>query len=154
MTNIILLIGIVAVLAFAIYDQVIMPKLKGETKLVVQLQRQVKGDAWILIGLIALTMVYGVQNGIESLTIYLLAFSIILCVYVTFLRSPRLLLKEQGFFFANVFFEYANINQINLAQSQIIVIDLKSGRRLLVRIQTPEDIEKVVNFFGGYKNDF
>ncbi|WGE42172.1 DUF986 family protein [Actinobacillus equuli] len=154
MTNIILLIGIAAVLAFAIYDQVIMPKLKGETKLVVQLQRQVKGDAWILIGLIALTMVYGVQNGIESLTIYLLAFSIILCVYVTFLRSPRLLLKEQGFFFANVFFEYANINQINLAQSQIIVIDLKSGRRLLVRIQTPEDIEKVVNFFGGYKNDF
>lgn len=151
MTNIILLIGIAAVLAFAIYDQVIMPKLKGETKLVVQLQRQVKGDAWILIGLIALTMVYGVQNGIESLTIYLLAFSIILCVYVTFLRSPRLLLKEQGFFFANVFFEYANIHQINLAQSQIIVIDLKSGRRLLVRIQTPEDIEKVVNFFGGYK---
>ncbi|WGE52879.1 DUF986 family protein [Actinobacillus equuli] len=151
MTNIILLIGITAVLAFAIYDQVIMPKLKGETKLVVQLQRQVKGDAWILIGLIALTMVYGVQNGIESLTIYLLAFSIILCVYVTFLRSPRLLLKEQGFFFANVFFEYANINQINLAQSQIIVIDLKSGRRLLVRIQTPEDVEKVVNFFGGYK---
>ncbi|MDE8035529.1 DUF986 family protein [Actinobacillus equuli subsp. equuli] len=151
MTNIILLIGITAVLAFAIYDQVIMPKLKGETKLTVQLQRQVKGDAWILIGLITLTMVYGVQNGIESLTIYLLAFSIILCVYVTFLRSPRLLLKEQGFFFANVFFEYANIHQINLAQSQIIVIDLKSGRRLLVRIQTPEDIEKVVNFFGGYK---
>ncbi|WP_018652373.1 DUF986 family protein [Actinobacillus capsulatus] len=151
MTNIILFIGIAAVLAFAIYDQVIMPKLKGETKLTVQLQRQVKGDAWILIGLITLTMVYGVQNGIESLTIYLLAFSIILCVYVTFLRSPRLLLKEQGFFFANVFFEYANIHQINLAQSQIIVIDLKSGRRLLVRIQTPEDIEKVVNFFGGYK---
>ncbi|AIZ80261.1 DUF986 family protein [Actinobacillus equuli] len=151
MTNIILLIGIAAVLAFAIYDQVIMPNLKGETKLTVQLQRQVKGDAWILIGLITLTMVYGVQNGIESLTIYLLAFSIILCVYVTFLRSPRLLLKEQGFFFANVFFEYANIHQINLAQSQIIVIDLKSGRRLLVRIQTPEDIEKVVNFFGGYK---
>ncbi|WGE81308.1 DUF986 family protein [Actinobacillus equuli subsp. haemolyticus] len=151
MTNIILLIGIAAVLAFAIYDQVIMPKLKGETKLTVQLQRQVKGDAWILIGLITLTMVYGVQNGIESLTIYLLAFSIILCVYVTFLRSPRLLLKEQGFFFANIFFEYANIHQINLAQSQIIVIDLKSGRRLLVRIQTPEDIEKVVNFFGGYK---
>ncbi|WGE63135.1 DUF986 family protein [Actinobacillus equuli subsp. haemolyticus] len=151
MTNIILLIGIAAVLAFAIYDQVIMPKLKGKTKLTVQLQRQVKGDAWILIGLITLTMVYGVQNGIESLTIYLLAFSIILCVYVTFLRSPRLLLKEQGFFFANVFFEYANIHQINLAQSQIIVIDLKSGRRLLVRIQTPEDIDKVVNFFGGYK---
>ncbi|WGE89351.1 DUF986 family protein [Actinobacillus arthritidis] len=151
MTNIILLVGIICVLAFAVYDQVIMPKLKGETKLVVQLQRQVKGDAWILIGLIALTMAYGVRNSIEALTVYLLAFSIILCIYVTFLRSPRLILKEQGFFFANVFFKYDNIHQINLAQSQILVIDLKSGRRLFVRIQTPEDIEKVVSFFGGYK---
>ncbi|WP_150540259.1 DUF986 family protein [Actinobacillus vicugnae] len=151
MTNLILLIGIIGILAFAIYDQVIMPKLKGETKLTVVLQPQVKGDAWILIGLISLSIIYGVQNGIEALTIYLLVFSIILCVYITFLRSPRLLLKEQGFFFANVFFEYTNIHQINLAESQIIVIDLKSGRRLLVRIQAPEDVEKVVNFFGGYK---
>lgn len=151
MTNLALIIAIVAVIAFAIYDQVIIPKHKGETKLSVQLQRQVKGDAWILIGLIALSIVYGIQNGIAPLTLYLLVFAIILCVYSAFLRAPRLLLKETGFFFGNIFFEYQNIAQINLAEQQILVIDLKSGRRLLVRIQDAEDIKKVVNFFGGYK---
>lgn len=151
MTNLALIIAIVAVIAFAIYDQVIIPKRKGETKLSVQLQRQVKGDAWILIGLIALSIVYGIQNGIAPLTLYLLVFAIILCVYSAFLRAPRLLLKETGFFFGNIFFEYQNIAQINLAEQQILVIDLKSGRRLLVRIQDAEDIKKVVNFFGGYK---
>lgn len=151
MTNLALIIAIVAVIAFAIYDQVIIPKRKGETKLSVQLQRQVKGDAWILIGLIALSILYGIQNGIAPLTLYLLVFAIILCVYSAFLRAPRLLLKETGFFFGNIFFEYQNIAQINLAEQQILVIDLKSGRRLLVRIQDAEDIKKVVNFFGGYK---
>lgn len=151
MTNLALIIAIVAVIAFAIYDQVIIPKRKGETKLSVQLQRQVKGDAWILIGLIALSIVYGIQNGIAPLTLYLLVFAIILCVYSAFLRAPRLLLKETGFFFGNIFFEYQNIAQINLAEQQILVIDLKSGRRLLVRIPDAEDIKKVVNFFGGYK---
>lgn len=151
MTNLALIIAIVAVIAFAIYDQVIIPKRKGETKLSVQLQRQVKGDAWILIGLIALSIVYGIQNGIAPLTLYLLVFAIILCVYSAFLCAPRLLLKETGFFFGNIFFEYQNIAQINLAEQQILVIDLKSGRRLLVRIQDAEDIKKVVNFFGGYK---
>lgn len=151
MTNLALIIAIVAVIAFAIYDQVIIPKRKGETKLSVQLQRQVKGDAWILIGLIALSIVYGIQNGIAPLTLYLLVFAIILCFYSAFLRAPRLLLKETGFFFGNIFFEYQNIAQINLAEQQILVIDLKSGRRLLVRIQDAEDIKKVVNFFGGYK---
>ena len=151
MTNFILLVGIIAVILFAVYDQSIMPKLKGETKLAVRLQKQVKADAWILIGLIILPIIYSIQNGIEALTIYLLAFSIILCIYTAFLRSPYLLLKESGFFFGNVFFEYKNIVQINLADNNILVIDLKSGRRLLVRIQDKEDIEKVVNFFGGYK---
>ncbi|WGE31961.1 DUF986 family protein [Actinobacillus genomosp. 2] len=38
-----------------------------------------------------------------------------------------------------------------MAELQIVVIDLKSGQRLLIRIQTPKDIENVVSFFGGYK---
>lgn len=151
MTNTVLIIGMSVVLLFTIYDQAVMPKLKGETKLDVQLQRQAKGDSWILIGLIVLSIVYGIQNGIEPLTVYLLAFSIVLCIYVAFWRSPRLLLKEEGFFFGNIFFEYKNINRINLAENQIIVIDMKSGRRLLVRVEAETDVEKVVNFFGGYK---
>lgn len=151
MTNFILFLGIVLGLGFAIYDQIIMPKLKGETRRSVELQRQAGIDVWISIGLIVLTIVQGVQSGIEPFTLFLLAMMIVLFAYLAFFRAPRLLLKASGFFFGNVFFDYAKIKQINLADKQILVIDLHSGRRLLVRIKHANDVEKVVNFFGGYQ---
>nr|WP_314739441.1 DUF986 family protein [uncultured Haemophilus sp.] len=151
MTNAILIFGILAALCFAIYDQVIMPKRLGETRLAIPLQKQAKTDSWILIGLFSLSLIYGIQHGISAFTLYLLGFAILLTVYLAFLRSPRLLLKQSGFFFGNVFFEYQNIAQINLAENQILVIDMKNGRRLLVRIENKEDVEKAVWFFGGYK---
>ncbi len=152
MTNSILFIGIVLCFAFAIYDQVVMDKLKGQTKLTVPLQRQAGLDSGILIGLIVLSIIQGIQIGIEPLTLYLLVTCIILCVYSAFIRFPRLLLKEQGFFFGNIYFDYSKVKQINLAENNILVIDLNSGRRLLVRIKQQDDVEKVVQFFGGYKS--
>lgn len=151
MTNFILLLGITLCLGYAVYDQLIMPKRKGSTKLAVELQRQAGIDVWISVGLIVLTIAQGIQSGIEPFTLFLLASCIILCIYLAFFRSPRLLLKQDGFFFGNIFFDYQKIQQINLADQQILVIDLKSGRRLLVRIKHANDVEKVVNFFGGYK---
>lgn len=151
MTNIILILSLVGGLIFALYDQVIMPKRYGKTCLAISLQRQAKADGWILIGLLGLSLIYGIQNGIEPFTLYLLGLAMLLCFYLAFMRSPCLLLKEQGFFFGNLFFRYDNIAQINLAENQILVIDMKNGRRLLVRIQNEEDVEKVVQFFGGYK---
>lgn len=151
MTNAILILGILAALCFALYDQIIMPNRFGETRLTILLQKQAKADSWILIGLFALSLIYGIQNGISAFTLYLLGFAILVTIYLAFLRSPRLLLKQKGFFFGNVFFEYQHIAQINLAENQILVIDMKRGRRLLVRIENKEDVEKVVQFFGGYK---
>lgn len=153
MTNTILILGIILFLAYAVYDQVLMNRLNGKTQLAIPLKKQATTDTWVMVGLIVLTIGYGVQNGIEPLTLYLLAVCVLLCLYATFWRSPRLLLKEKGFFFGNIYFDYQKIQQINLAEGQIIVIDLKSGRRLLVRIEQADDVEKVVNFFGGYKGD-
>ncbi|OOH87217.1 hypothetical protein BMT54_10250 [Pasteurellaceae bacterium 15-036681] len=151
MTNILLSIGILLCLAYAIYDQFIMDKLKGETKLAIRLKQQAKLDTGILIGLIVLIIIQSLQTGIEAITLFLLTSCIILAVYSAFIRFPRLLLKPKGFFFGNIYFDYQRVEQINLAEGQILVIDLKGGRRLLVRIQQQQDIEKVVNFFGGYK---
>lgn len=115
------------------------------------LQKQAKADSWILIGLFTLSLIYGVQNSISAFTLYLLGFAILVTVYLVFLRSPQLLLKEKGFFFGNIFFKYQNIVQINLAGNQIVVIDMKSGRRLLVKVENEKDIKEIVQFFGGYK---
>ncbi len=122
MTNSVLFIGIVLCFAFAIYDQVVMDKLKGQTKLTVPLQRQAGLDSGILIGLIVLSIIQGIQIGIEPLTLYLLVTCIILCVYSAFIRFPRLLLKEQGFFFGNIYFDYSKVKQINLAENNILAL--------------------------------
>lgn len=151
MTNAILIFIILLGFAYAIYDQIIMDKRYGETHLKIELKHQTGIDVWLSVGLIVLTIVQGVQSGIEAFTLFLLAICILLAIYLTFFRTPRLLLKQTGFFFANFFFDYRKIKQINLTPQQILVIDLESGRRLLVRIKQQEDIEKVVNFFGGYR---
>ncbi|NBI13815.1 DUF986 family protein [[Haemophilus] felis] len=151
MTNIILLLGILLAFAYAIYDQVIMDRHHGKTQLAVVLKRQGGVDMWISIGLIVLTIAQGVQAGIRPLTLFLLVFCILLAVYIAFIRTPRLLLKAHGFFFGNLFFDYQQIRQLNVAEGQILVIDLHNGRRLLVRIEQAQDLDNVVNFFGDYK---
>lgn len=128
-----------------------MDKLKGKTILTIRLARQAGIDSGILIFLIVVTLFQGLQNGIASSTVFLLFGCIVLAVYSAFIRYPRLLLKEQGFFFGNIYFLYSNIAQINLSEQRVLVIDLKNNKRLYVRIQKENDIEKVVAFFGGYK---
>lgn len=151
MTNAILLFGILVGFAYAVYDQVLMDRLKGKNRLSIELQRQAGVDVWISVGLIVLTIINSIQIGIAPFTLFLLAMCIVLCLYLAFFRSPRLLLKEKGFFFGNFYFDYRQIHQINLADNQILVVDLHNGRRLLVRIKQQADVEKAVHFFGGYQ---
>ncbi|QLB40047.1 MULTISPECIES: DUF986 family protein [Mannheimia] len=151
MTNTILFLFILLSLLFAVYDQILMDRLKGRTKLTIILKKQKTIDTWLLIGLIILSIGYGVQNQISAFTLYLLSTCVILAVYLAFFRSPRLLLKQEGFFFANIYFNYAKIYQINIAEintnEKVLVIDLHGGRRLLAQPENEEDLQSVVNFF-------
>ncbi|MDO5054054.1 DUF986 family protein [Pasteurella oralis] len=151
MINTLLLTGILLFFFYALYDQFGMDRYKGKTLLKVRLQKQAKKDAVIFIVLIIL-IVYQAKTSLSALSLYLLATLIILTVYAAFMRSPVLMLKENGFFFGNIYFLYQNIHQINLAEDNILVIDMKSGKRLLVRLLTEFDREQVIQFFGGYKN--
>ena len=151
MTDIILIIGVILALAYAIYEQIFQPKLKGETKLSVELKSQTKLDAWILMGLIGLTIAQGVQTGISAFTLFLLGMSVLLVIYTTFFRKPRLLFKEKGFFFGIFYIEYRKIRTIDLAEGQVFVVDLGTNKPLLLRIKNADDVEKVVKLFGGYK---
>lgn len=151
MTDIILIIGIILALVYAIYEQVFQPKLKGETKLSVELKSQTRLDAWILIGLIALTIIQGMQTGISAFTLFLLGMSVLLVIYAAFFRKPQLLFKENGFFFGIFYIEYHKIRAINLSDRQVFVVDLGTNKPLLLRIKNRDEVEDVVKFFGGYK---
>ncbi|MGY4677163.1 DUF986 family protein [Pasteurella sp. P03HT] len=150
MVNILLIVGIVLFLAYAVYDQIGMQHWKGKTHLKVRLKKQAKKDAIIFIVLI-LIIIYQTQSTISSLTLYLLGALILLTVYAAFVREPVLLLKEKGFFFGNVYFPYDKISQINLTDNMIFVIDLVTGKRLLAHLLHEEDKVLLVQFFGGYK---
>ncbi|QIM68065.1 DUF986 family protein [Basfia succiniciproducens] len=154
MTNTILLICIILFFAYAFYDQFGMDKRKGETKLKVRLKKQAKIDAVIFVILIACLFAYQSKESllnIDSFTIFLLATAVVLAVYTAFIRSPMLILKEKGFFYSNLFIEYDKIRQLNLAEGNIFVVDLTNGKRLLLPIADERDKEKIVTFFGGYK---
>lgn len=150
MVNTFLIIGICCFFVYAFYDQFLMEHLKGATKLKVRLKKQAKIDALIFIALIAIIL-YQSAEQINTTTLYLLAIAILLSLYIAFIRFPVLLLKEQGFFFENIYIAYAKIQQINLTENKILVIDLKNKKRLMISVDNPQDIEKIVQFFGGYK---
>ncbi|SUB35258.1 membrane protein [Pasteurella multocida] len=101
--------------------------------------------------MLIVVLIYQIQASISAFTLYLLTTLIILTIYAAFIRTPVLLLKEKGFFFGNIYFQYADIHQVNLAENNILVIDMKNGKRLLVHLLTDQDREQVIQFFGGYK---
>ncbi|QQF65258.1 DUF986 family protein [Histophilus somni] len=150
MVNAFLIVGICCFFLYAFYDQFMMDYLKGTTKLKVRLKKRAKIDALIFIVLVAIIL-YQSSGQINTTTLYLLAMTILLSLYIAFIRFPVLLLKEQGFFFENIYIDYAKIQQINLLENKILMIDLKNKKRLMISPENTQDIEKIVQFFGGYK---
>lgn len=151
MTNTILFLIIFACLAYAIYDQFLLSRLNGETKLAVSLQRQTI-DGWILFGLILLTATQGLAEGLSSLTLFLLAVCITLALYAVLFREPRWLFKTQGFYLNALFIDYKKIRAVNQAEFKnkpVFVIDLTNGKRLFARLKVQEDAEKIIKFLAN-----
>lgn len=152
MIDILLFIGIILFFCYAFYDQFGMDLLKGKTKLKVRLKKQAKSDAVIFIALTAI-LLYQTKAQISAITMYLLATTVILSIYVSFIRSPVLILKERGFFHNNLYLDYDKIQQVNLAEGDVFVFELKNGKQLTLRLADAGDRDKVVDFFGGYKKE-
>lgn len=152
MIDILLFIGIILFFCYAVYDQFGMDRLKGKTKLKVRLKKQAKSDAVIFIALIAI-LLYQTKAQISAMTMYLLAMTVVLSIYIAFIRSPVLILKDQGFFHSNLYIGYDKIQQVNLAEGNVFVFELKNGKRLTARLADAADKNKVVAFFGGYKKE-
>lgn len=145
-TDIILIIFIALLLAYAIYDEFIMNIMKGKTRLQVHLKRKSKIDCAIFIGLIAILVYNNVMANGEALTTYLLVGLALIAFYLSYIRWPKLLFKNTGFFYANTFIEYSRIKSMNLSEDGILVIDLEK-RRLLIQVRQLDDLENIYNFF-------
>lgn len=142
LTDVVLVLFIALLLLYAIYDQWIMPRRHGKTLLQVPLQRRSKIDNIIFIGLIMILIYNNVTQYGPVITTTLLMALIAVAVYLAWIRTPQLLLKSQGLFFANVWINYDRIKSMNLSEDGVLVIQLEQ-RNLLIRVRKLDDLEKI-----------
>lgn len=143
-TDIVLVLFIAALLAYAIYDEFIMPRRHGETllSLPLPLLRRGRVDAFIFAGLIAILIYNNVTGHGAILTTWLLCALALMAVYLFWIRTPKIIFKSRGFFFANVWIEYNRIKEMHLSEDGVLVMQLEQ-RRLLVRVKNIDDLEKI-----------
>ena len=141
-TDIVLVLFIVALLAYAFYDEFIMPRRNGETLLAVPLLRRGRVDAFIFAGLLAILIYNNVMSQGALLTTWLLCVLALMAFYLFWIRAPKIIFKKHGFFFANIWIEYNRIKEMNLSEDGVLVMQLEQ-RRLLVRVKNIDDLEKI-----------
>ncbi|UNK63373.1 DUF986 family protein [Buttiauxella ferragutiae] len=142
LTDVVLLVFIVLLLAWSIYDEFIMDKLKGKTLLKITLLRRNRIDSTIFVGLVAILIYNNVTTHGTPLTTWLLSALALLAIYISWIRQPKLLFKREGFFFANVWILYSRIKEMNLSEDGVLVMQLEQ-HRLLIRVKNIDDLEKI-----------
>ena len=141
-TDLVLILFIAALLAFAIYDQFIMPRRNGPTLLAIPLLRRGRIDSVIFVGLIVILIYNNVTNHGALITTWLLSALALMGFYIFWIRVPKIIFKQKGFFFANVWIEYSRIKAMNLSEDGVLVMQLEQ-RRLLIRVRNIDDLEKI-----------
>lgn len=141
-TDIVLVVFIVALLAYAIFDELIMPRRHGETLLTIPLLRRGRIDAFIFAGLLAILIYNNVMSHGALITTWLLCALALMAIYLFWIRAPKLIFKNHGFFFANIWIEYNRIKEMNLSEDGVLVMQLEQ-RRLLIRVKDIDDLEKI-----------
>jgi uncharacterized membrane protein YobD (UPF0266 family) len=145
LTDSILMLFIAALLAFAIYDELILPRRHGDTLLALPLLRRSRVDATIFVGLLVILIYNNVTNNGTSLTTWLLSALALLAIYLFWIRIPKIIFKSQGFFFSSVWIEYNRIKEMNLSEDGVLVMQLEQ-RRLLIRVKNIDDLERYINY--------
>ncbi|EKQ7192150.1 DUF986 family protein [Klebsiella oxytoca] len=141
-TDLVLILFILVLFAFAVYDQFIMPRRNGPVLLAISLLRRNRVDGIIFVGLIAILIYNNIANHGELITTWLLSALALMGLYLFWIRSPKIIFKKQGFFFANIWIEYKRIKEMNLSEDGVLVMQLEQ-RRLLIRVRNIDDLEKI-----------
>ncbi|SFN47450.1 Uncharacterized membrane protein YobD, UPF0266 family [Izhakiella capsodis] len=145
LNDVILVLVISLFLAYAIYDELIMPRRMGKTGMTVALKRRNRVDSLIFVGLIAILLWQNLQHQGPQLTTTLLLVLAFMSLYVFWFRQPRIVFKRSGFFYANIFIDYERIQSMNLSEDGVLVIQLEQ-RRLLIEVRYLDDLERIYHF--------
>nr|ELR5042105.1 DUF986 domain-containing protein [Providencia stuartii] len=138
----ILAIIILLMLLYAIYDEFIQHLLKGKTLLKVNLKRKHRADAIIFIVLICIVIYTNISRNGSMLTTYLLMVTILMSVYLAFIRTPKLFFKQKGFYFANTFILFDRIKTMNLSEDGILIVGLEH-KKIHIQVSQLDDLQRI-----------
>lgn len=142
LTDYAIVLFILFLLLYGIYDELIMPAQKGETRLKVSLKRRNKLDSLIFVGLVGILLWQNISNQGSQTTTTLLMVLAFMAIWMFWIRQPKMIFKSEGFFYANVFIRYERIKNIRLSEDGILVIDLEH-RQLLIHVRKLDDLERI-----------
>lgn len=142
LTDYVLVLCVAGLLAYAIYDEVIMPRRHGATLVTVPLLRRSRADSVIFTGLLAILIYNNVSHHGAILTTWLLSMLALVVIYLFWIRAPKIIFKAKGFFFANIWIEYGRIKGMQLSEDGVLVVQLEQ-RRLLIRVRNIDDLERI-----------
>lgn len=146
----ILAIIILLMLLYAIYDEFIQHLLKGKTLLKVNLKRKHRADAIIFIVLICIVIYTNISRHGSMLTTYLLMVTILMAVYLAFIRTPKLFFKQKGFYFANTFILFDRIKTMNLSEDCILIVGLEH-KKIHIQVSQLDDLQRIYEFLINHK---
>ncbi|MGV3489619.1 MAG: DUF986 family protein [Tuberibacillus sp.] len=144
-TGIILLVLIVLILGYLIYESLIVSLIKGKTKLVIHLRKRLLVDQLIFAGLLVVLYISNNVRDVKGWDNYLLLILTALFIYYVIIRSPKASFKEKGFFYGIFYTEYDHIKDMRLSEDGVLVVDT-DRRRLLLHAKRIEDLESILKF--------
>ncbi|CDL80908.1 DUF986 family protein [Xenorhabdus szentirmaii] len=146
-----LLIGLIMImLAFTIYDKFIINQLKGKTLLNVKLKKKHRIDALIFIILIVIIIHNNVTSQGSLLFTCLLSFTLLVTLYLGYIRSPKLLFKKEGFYYMNRFFSYEKMTAMDLSEDAILRVSF-GEHKIYISVTNLDDLEKIYQFLVNNK---
>lgn len=145
LTDIVLLVFIVLLLGWAVYDEFLLTRFKGKNRLAITLLRRNRIDSTIFVGLVCILIYNNIITNGTTVTTWLLFALALIAIYIAWIRQPKLLFKNEGFFFAGVWILYSRIKEMNLSEDGVLVMQLEQ-RRLLIRVKNIDDLERIYKF--------
>ncbi|PIJ51429.1 hypothetical protein BL250_05335 [Erwinia sp. OLTSP20] len=150
--DLVLILVIALFLAYAVYDELIMPRRRGKSGMTIALKRRNRTDSLIFVGLVAILLWQNIQHHGPQITSTLLLILAFMSLYIFWFRQPKIVFKADGFFYANVFIRYPRIQSMNLSEDGVLVIQLEQ-RRLLIEVRDPDDLERIYHFLIEGQSD-
>lgn len=144
-TDIILLLIIIAYGGYLLTDGLILPLFWGKTLLAVRMRKRNYVDQLILAGLVVIiyiaSKVRGDSGGLTGLLLICLA---LILLYGVLIYAPKARFKENGFYYGLSYTAYDQIKNIKLSEDGVLVID-NGHRRILLYARKMEDLEKILH---------